>query len=139
MATVTVKGEKEVQAALDFLVRLRTRPQLLREPTEEALDLLFGNIQPYPPELPNQQYIRTQTLFNSWQKVVVLSRGTLGRVTSDNVAYNQFVKQRATQAQVHQGRHSTVEDIAEKDDKETTFIYDRFIQRRLNELTATAR
>ncbi len=63
------------------------------------------------------RYKRTGTLGRSWHKEVT-GRGAdmVGRVYSDGnkAPYNRYVQDREFQARVHQGRWSTIQEIAER-------------------------
>jgi len=98
----------------------RLRPSNL---VAKHLQPLTSNIvfeaQRYPPELPNQKYIRTFKLFEGWRRA---SMGPLKMRIFNPVPYGIYVQGRdtpfrsepATQAEIHQGRWPVLFKVAEK-------------------------
>lgn len=87
--------------------------------TNQALDLLLMRVTVYPPPRPGQTYVRggpgSQNLGQKWTtQVDVGADGVVGEI-GNNVTYGPYVQARETQAWMHRGRWSTIEDIAEED------------------------
>lgn len=122
---------------LDILLNkvkgLEDLDNLLRRPVDEGLDILYEAIREYPPPPPNSTYIRTFNLQNSWRKQNILREDILGRIFSDHPNYNKYVQSRPDQAQVHQGRWQTVEDVGEDNAEKFNEVLDDAVQEYLNE------
>lgn len=105
--------------------------QWLKEPTGEALELLYEQATTYPPERPGQRYRRTFKLRNSWKREQVLSGSVLGKVSSQGVAYSRYVMDAERQAWMHQGRWKTVQDISAEQEEPVRRIYQRYAAQEL--------
>jgi len=61
----------------------------------------------YPPKLPNQKYIRTGNLANRW---AVQDNAIINRAK-----YAGYVVGKGTQAEIHQGRWWTMQDVVNRE------------------------
>jgi len=116
----------EMDRISNFWSRLQNRSQLIRAKTKRIVaDLqtkIHKTVRIYPPPLPNQKYVRTYKLQNSWQMGEIEDAGTEIKATvfSDGSArgrygeYAQYVMHEKYQAQIHRGRWQTTDTIAEK-------------------------
>lgn len=112
-----------------ILERLEVLPDGLEPAVDEANQLLLEELRDYPPKLPNQRYVRTFRLRDSWQPSRIMREGTLGRVWGD-IAYNQWVMDERFQAAIHQGRWQTVQRIARDEalQQQVSDIFERRLQ-----------
>ena len=114
MASITITGDDELLAILKSLNEFQ---RWARQPLEESIDALFGRVKTYPP--PKPTYQRTYTLQTSIAKEIIAQpNGLQGRVFSTGAnqghgQYEQYVKVREFQAEVHQGWWPTTEDDLE--------------------------
>lgn len=86
---------------------------------QTSLDLLLNRVTVYPPPPPNSTYVRggpgSQNLGQKWTvRVDRFPDGVVGEI-GNNVTYGPYVQSRDMQAGIHQGRWSTIEDIAEEE------------------------
>lgn len=83
---------------------------------EDALRAMAATLADYPPELPNQKYIRTNALHDGWTDAVpvfvVESTGITGTITNP-VSYAPEVEGDGTQKDIHVGRWPTVGGVQE--------------------------
>ena len=89
----------------------------MRGGMEDSVTYVLAKIKRYPQERPNQAYIRTHTLEKSWSRRIEGSGLTIRGIVGSNGAmapYNRLVQSRRDQAEIHRGRWSSVEDIAEE-------------------------
>lgn len=116
MSEITV--EIDATAALEML---RTMPdridRAMRGAMTDSTILLMREMKAYPPPPPNSSYKRTGTLGRSWSRRVegrgMEVTGTVG--SNGNMApYNRYVQDGEYQAQMHQGRWTTIQDAAER-------------------------
>jgi hypothetical protein len=105
----------------------------LAEPTEETLKLLKERMQEYPPERPGQKYVRTDTLKNGWSEHIILSGDRLG-VLRNPTSYGRFVQSDIDQAWMHKDRWQTDKQVVDEKENEVVRIYERYLQKRLNEI-----
>lgn len=127
-AAVEIRGMVELKRKL---AELEQAVGQMDDPTSDALELLKKRLQVYPPPPPNSTYVRTENLKNSWQETVILSGGTLGRLFSD-ISYGPLVQDEEGQAEIHQGRWQTTEDVAEEKEGDVVAIYERFLEQLVN-------
>jgi hypothetical protein len=101
---------------------------------EDAQGYVWRQVTTYPPKPADSKYIRTNVLRGSWAIEPPVNRGTevRGRVVSSGdkmtsrrsgIPYNRYVQDRQYQAQVHQGRWATVQDIAERSVDQITAMF----------------
>jgi len=75
-------------------------------------DVILRRLKEYPPELPNQRYIRTDKLKNSWH-IERVSDKAIGVVSDSGIApYNREVQDEDQQLEIHRGRWPTVQSVA---------------------------
>lgn len=81
---------------------------------EIALRAMADVLADYPPELPNQRYIRSYTLRDGWDDAVpvftVMSAGLSASMTNPT-PYGPEVEGEATQEAIFRGRWPTVEGV----------------------------
>ncbi len=103
----------------------------LRGGFNDATALLLRDVTDYPPERPNQRYIRTRTLARSWSRLPVTGSGLAlrsGVGSNENIApYNRDVQSAEDQKPIHRGRWPTDEQISNaRRDTVNGFVSDRF-------------
>jgi hypothetical protein len=80
---------------------------------ETALRAMADTLADYPPELPNQRYVRTNDLHDGWANADVVFApmpGGISGTMTNPIAYGPDVEG-ATQAPIHQGRWPTTEGV----------------------------
>jgi len=105
----------------------------LAEPTREVLQLLKERMQEYPPERPNQRYVRTNDLKNGWDEYVILAGDRLG-LLRNNVPYGHLVQSEKEQAWMHVGRWPTDQQVVDEKEDQAVRIYEAYLRRRLAEI-----
>lgn len=105
----------------------------LAEPTEEVLQLLKERMQEYPPERPNQRYVRTEDLKNGWDEYVILAGDRLG-LLRNNVPYGHWVQSEADQAWMHRGRWQTDKQVIDEKEDQAARIYEDYLRQRLAQI-----
>lgn len=123
---MTIHGAEIVQALIE---RVRAGIQDgLPEARSKAADIAFSAVPGYPPELPNQQYIRTFDLGES----ITNGPGGVGgslislgaqTILSVGVPYAQWVVNEPTQAAIHQGRWWTIQKIVKQITPDVVMAY----------------
>ncbi len=105
-------------AAQGVLSRAPDRVSIaMRGAVEDGATYVLAKVKHYPPQRPGSSYIRTHTLEKSWSKRVTGNGLSVqGRIGSNSAMapYNRLVQSRRDQAEIHRGRWSSVEDIAEE-------------------------
>lgn len=89
----------------------------MRGGMEDGTTYVLAKIRRYPPERPNQKYIRTKTLDRSWSKRIEGSGLSIRGIVGSNSAmapYNRVVQDRTRQSRIHRGRWQTIQDVAEQ-------------------------
>ena len=121
MATITVDVSQAVK---------KLDPGDMRKALKEALDnsvqLLEGDIKPYPPVPPGSSYVRTGALGRSWKRKVDPSR-LYGEVGSEGVDYAVYVQGYPGQAWMHKSRWKTTQDVAEARAKDIARLFEQAI------------
>jgi hypothetical protein len=90
----------------------------MRGGMEDSTTYVLARIRRYPPERPNQRYIRTGTLNRSWSRRIEGSGLSIRGIVGSNGAmapYNRLVQDRQHQSRVHRGRWQTIQDVAEQE------------------------
>lgn len=124
MAAAITVDAREVYAKLALV---RDMPRVLAPPTREALTLLKGRMQEYPPPPPGSTYVRTGRLRSGWHFRSVLSGDILGRVYSESVEYADYVQSEADQAWMHVGRWQTEVQVARESEPEIINLFDTYL------------
>lgn len=102
-----------ITAGIASLQRLETITPLLPY-LEAGGDILITDARTYPPELPNQRYVRTGDLGDGWRRQVVSSSPTLIALDVFNpVPYGPYVMGADDQTAPFVGRWSTIEALAQ--------------------------
>jgi hypothetical protein len=109
--TITIEG-------LDELVRrLEGSPQTLGRYMRRAMDKSIKTIQrkaqAYPPAPPGSSYKRTGTLGRRWIGTATGVVGNIKGILANPTPYGPYVMSQDEQAEMHKGRWSTIEQIAE--------------------------
>jgi hypothetical protein len=120
----------EVRGLDEIITRMQQYPQKLDSNVAATMWKAFDTIEipPYPPETPDQTYIRTETLGRGlgsgfgggWEKqmdimeVKQLGPGDWTGTLGTKVPYAPYVVGEGTQAAVHQGRWWTLQGITRK-------------------------
>lgn len=107
MFDVRLSGDRLLDARLAQL----ERSDIYRRPMQDVMQMLREDAQSYPPELPNQRYIRTFTLRRGWFARAIDQGDTLLGEVGNNVRYGPQVMDRFDQKPIHQGRWQTTRDI----------------------------
>lgn len=129
MATVTMKVE-----GVDKLMRHLEPKQyqrVVRQTMREATKLIKDPLQTYPPRIPTSPYRRTFTLMQGWTSVVRQKAGWILGIVGNRVAYAPYVQDKTRQAEVHQGRWRTVQDIAQAKADEVVNLFHYAIDKAL--------
>ena len=86
---------------------------------EATAKKLHERVEHYPPELPNQRYVRTDTYRRStyWTDYRIsgghrAEAGSRGAVQNGR-RYDQYLKDERNQADIHRGRWTTLQDDAD--------------------------
>ena len=112
-ASFTIKGDKELIRKLGVLAA----GQVYVNPIRESLtDDIRPEAQIYPPERPNQRYVRTYRLQKGWERppTVRVSGGDVTGSLANRVPYGPWVQGWDTQAWMHRNRWSTNQGILRK-------------------------
>jgi hypothetical protein len=101
---------------VDAVVQVLGRVQLdsLQRDVGDAMDLIAADAADYPPELPNQRYIRTGNLGRGWTDGNTLFQGgptMLEAVRENSVEYAPDVMGAADQKAIFAGRWRTNEQL----------------------------
>lgn len=123
MAEITIDAS-QVYAKLKLV---QDMPRVLAPPTREALTLLKGRMQRYPPEPPGSTYVRTGDLRRGWHYRTVLSGNVLGRVWNEGVGYADYVQSAERQAWMHVGRWQTEMQVADQSQPEILNLFDAYL------------
>lgn len=89
----------------------------MRGAVNDAVSYVKVKVKHYPPQRPGSSYIRTHVLEKSWSSRIEGSGLSIRGIVGSNGAmapYNRLVQSRRDQAEIHRGRWSSVEDIAEQ-------------------------
>jgi hypothetical protein len=116
--SVKIVGLEPLLKKLDRLGKL---PQTLRPVIGQQQTMIQKKLQHYPPELPNQKYVRTEKLKRSWvTRPPTFTRGGIRAIIfSDGTArtkhgeYAPLVMDARRQMQIHRGRWQTTKSVAE--------------------------
>ncbi len=107
--TVDISGVDGVHALLNRLNV--TIPPALEKAVRAGLGEMAAELATYPPELPDQRYVRTGALKAGWEDATpvfaVEPDGIMGTLTNPT-EYGRYVEGTHSQAAVHQGRWPTV-------------------------------
>lgn len=115
MITVSynVKGADQVMRDLDSF-----RLDRLQSDIDRIMDAVAADAAVYPPELPNQRYVRTGDLGRGWTGGSTLfpqsSPTVLEAVRENSVPYSGDVQGASSQRAIFAGRWATDEDIMER-------------------------
>lgn len=111
--TLRVDGAQLVRTGLQNLSA--EIPRIGREQIWLAMGRIKTRMQTYPPERPNQRYIRTYTLQAGW---TIEASGSIGYRIRNQVGYTEYVVGSAYgtgQAPVHVGRWQILRDVVEEE------------------------
>lgn len=102
MAVIDIQvNDRAVRKLLSKLDKLGKIEETMGGPMDEALQLIYNEISPYPPPPAQSRYRRTYTLGRRWQKYSKkINRGIEGHVTNDTI-YAQWVQHSQYQTAVH--------------------------------------
>ena len=106
--SIKLDGEEEVEQVLKAL----SNPRLyLQNALKLAGERMKAEAKDYPPPLPNQVYVRTNTLMRNWTYRVMPSLYTVSLQVGNITPYAPKVMDAAEQAWIHQGRWRTIQEI----------------------------
>jgi hypothetical protein len=108
--SVKLEGAEAVERVLKDL----SNPRLyLQNALKLAGERMKAEAKEYPPELPNQVYVRqyVRGLRGHWTYRVVPSLYTVSLQVGNNMPYAPKVMDAAEQAWIHQGRWRTIQEI----------------------------
>lgn len=97
----------------------RLDKEILPEIMEDVASMLYDRVQFYPPQLPNQRYVRTGTYRRSvYQDSMPIRNGHRAEAGSTGAIqngrrYDAYLKDGRHQAAIHAGRWFTMTDDAE--------------------------
>lgn len=118
MATIDVKIPPSLYRKLDP----KEYTKALQRGMSDATKIVMQEAQVYPPQRPNQKYIRTYKLRRSWnnRRIRITPSGVEGVIysNSNDAPYNAYVQHPRFQAWMHKGRWQTTDDIARKRSKD---------------------
>lgn len=110
MTTIELDGATEIIRGLEGLTDLAPLVPTLEQIGSEVRE----RARQYPPELPNQRYVRTETLKRGWRvEDAVFIAGMVTVEVTNAVEYAPFV-QGDDQKFIHKGRWETDTLIAER-------------------------
>lgn len=114
---------------------VRLLPSQINQAFEGAINEVTGrmlrDIRVYPPPPPGSKYLRTYRLRASWSvRMDRAGEDAVGLLISDNYVapYNRWVQDRRSQARIHQGRWQTMQDVRERNDRNTSGILLRHLR-----------
>ena len=110
MLGIKITGEKLIDAKFKQL----ESADAFEVPMRDVLQDLRADAQDYPPQLPAQRYIRTQTLQRGWFLRTIRQSTTLIGELGNRVRYGGWVMGPTDQAGVHQGRWQTTRSILDE-------------------------
>ena len=86
---------------------------------------LVAQLTVYPPPPPNSTYTRTYALQRGWERAVPIldNDGAVMRLINA-VSYEPFVQDNASQADVHQDRWQTTQQIADDNEEATRLAFE---------------
>ena len=100
----------------------------------EIGELCREQIKPYPPELPNQRYIRTWRMLHGWRWSRRHNRKEEVEIrVTNNMPYTKWVKDERYQAGIHQGRHVTVQAVQRQLARRTQGIWQRYLRAKVTQ------
>ena len=129
MATVTMKIEG-IEKVLDML-EPKQYQRVVKSTLREATKVIKADLQEYPPEIPDTPYIRTGKLGQGWTSRVTQKAGWIVGVVGNRIGYAPYVQDRARQAEVHQGRWKTAQDVAQDKMDEIVNLFHHAIDKAL--------
>ncbi len=124
-SNVEVQG---IEWLLALLTGLETPERFLSDQTREALALLYEKVRDYPAEPAGSRYERTYNFRDSWEAILTLTSGELGRMRSSGPPYNRFVMDGESQASIHAGRWQTIQAIADESEAPIAELYEKALQ-----------
>lgn len=130
MATIRFDiDERAIAKVIRKLDRLGKLEQHLTKPMEEATQVVYKVIRPYPPEPPASTYRRTNTLGRRWQRSQRgIPNGFEGRVFNDT-DYAMWVQGEDMQTPVHKRTGwKTTEQVAEETRAQVEHILDKAVE-----------
>jgi hypothetical protein len=107
---VDVDGDEEILALLEDL----QKPYFLKPAFERIGARLRTEMAKYPPPPPNSRYRRTLKLGRSWDFEVKASLFAVEAIIGNNTPYGPDVQGAGQQAEIHQGRWQTDQDVLER-------------------------
>jgi hypothetical protein len=116
--TIRVHINNKATPALNRLIT--TMRDSLKEELSTGADEMLTKLRAYPAMRPNQKYVRTNRLHDSWRKRAntITNNPSFTVYSMESVApYNRYVQVRATQSKWHRGRWTTIEDVRERDSR----------------------
>lgn len=102
-----VLGDEALLALLDELIR----PGAMSPAMERIGARLRTELAKYPPPPPNSTYRRTGTLGRSWTHTVQTSLIAATAIIGNNIPYAPDVQGEGMQAEIHQGRWQTEQEV----------------------------
>jgi hypothetical protein len=133
--SVKLTGFEKINKKLERIYNIKTD---IREPANDAADLIYGVAQRYPPKRAGSKYVRTMTLQRSWIKRVeptangvrIIAKSTGANQGFGN--YEHYVKSATRQAKIHEGFWPTVKDDAAEVSPQVIAIFSEWISRMVN-------
>jgi hypothetical protein len=112
---------------------------ILPEIMESVAENLYERVQFYPPKLPNQRYVRTDTYRRSvYKDSMPISNGYRAEAGSTGAVqngrrYDAYLKDSRHQAAIHSGRWTTMDDDAQATVQELEILLRRELEKATND------
>jgi hypothetical protein len=104
----------------------------LWEAAPEIGQLHVKTVKPYPPELPNQRYIRTWRMLHGWWwEREHTGKGEVVINVTNKMRYTKWVKDARYQANIHVGRHITVQQVSRQLERRSQGIWQRYLRNKV--------
>lgn len=125
MFDIKFSGERLIDAKFRQLEDIGT----YHRPMQDSTRLLQHEMQIYPPELPNQKYIRTFALRRGWFTRETVQGGDLVGEVGNAVRYAPQVQEVEEQKPIHQGRWQTTRSVLQEQTARIVGIFENWISR----------
>lgn len=118
VAGITIEGlDPIITRSKAFQKQLNSE---LRKAQATIRKSLVSQLSAYPAPPPNSKYTRTFALQRGWERAVpILEKDGAVMRLINSVTYEPLVQDNASQAQVHQDRWQTTQEIAEDNEEAT--------------------
>lgn len=99
---------------------------------QDILNLTLDRVSSYPPPRPGSPYVRggpgSQDLGGSWTKQIHFPSGDVVGELGNDTTYGPFVQAEDTQAWMHRGRWTPIEEIVEQSIPDYMRIFEHWLE-----------